>query len=186
MSSYINKINAFYDQLEINPLSSSAVALWHALLHINNKSGWIEEFTVAASVLCIKSGLKDSMFKKARNELKTKNYIQFHSRNGNQSAKYIILWSQYDHSSDYNGVHNSIHSSDHNGVPLIRQEKNRQEKKRNKKRKRIVRSEIVPDWLNSQSNHSQVSDDTVKITKKQLEEELSMFKKAKEEENICN
>lgn len=115
---YIQELNAFYDRLETNPLSSSAIALWHALMSVNNKAGWIEEFAVAASVLCMKSGLKDSMFKKARNELSQKGYIQFKSRGGNQSALYKMtsLWSQYDHtgvhSSVHNGIRNGVHSSD--------------------------------------------------------------------------
>lgn len=117
---YLKELNAFYDRLETNPLSTSAIALWHSLMHINNKAGWIEEFAVAASVLCIKSGLKDSMFKKARNELSQKEYITFKSRGGNQSAIYQItsLSSQCDRSSDHNGVYSGVHSSDHNGVPL--------------------------------------------------------------------
>ncbi|WP_197260586.1 DnaD domain protein [Brevibacillus laterosporus] len=139
---YLKEINAFYDRLETSPLSSSAIALWHALMTINNKAGWINEFAVAASVLCVKSGLKDSMFKKARNELQTKGYVSFKSRNGNQSALYRInslqshydrtsvhnnnLQSQYDHNSIHNGVRNSVYSGDHNGVPLIKQNNTKQ------------------------------------------------------------
>ncbi|MGG0757302.1 DnaD domain-containing protein [Brevibacillus laterosporus] len=139
---YLKEINSFYDRLETNPLSSSAIALWHALMTINNKAGWINEFAVAASVLCVRSGLKDSMFKKARNELQTKGYVSFKSRNGNQSALYRInslqsqydrtsnhnnnLQSQYDHNGVHNGVHNSVYSGDRNGVPLIKQNNTKQ------------------------------------------------------------
>lgn len=35
---YIREINAFYDRMEQEPLSGSAVSLWHTLLHINNKA----------------------------------------------------------------------------------------------------------------------------------------------------
>jgi DnaD/phage-associated family protein len=117
---YLKELNAFYDRLETNPLSTSAIALWHSLMHINNKAGWVEEFAVAASVLCIKSGLKDSMFKKARNELYQKEYITFKSRGGNQSAIYklLSLSSHCNHSSDHNGVYSGTHSSDYNSVPL--------------------------------------------------------------------
>lgn len=48
MMNYIKEINAFYDCLERHLLSASAVTLWHALMHINNKAMWIESFTVAA------------------------------------------------------------------------------------------------------------------------------------------
>lgn len=117
---YIAEINAFYDQLEINQLTSSAVALWHALMHINNKAAWSTTFTVAASVLQTKSGLKESMFKKARNELKQAGLIEWSSRKGNQSAIYQIkpLRSQYDHKYPVqsNGDRTGVGSSDHTGV----------------------------------------------------------------------
>ncbi|MGO4888020.1 DnaD domain protein [Anaerobacillus sp. MEB173] len=87
---YIKELNAFYDRLETNPLSTSAVALWHALLHINNKTAWVPEFAVAVSVLCTKTGLSERAISKARSELKQKGYIDFCSRKGNQSALYQL------------------------------------------------------------------------------------------------
>lgn len=88
---YIKELNAFYDWLEINLLSTSAIALWHALMHINNKAGWAEEFTVAASVLCIKTGLSDRTIRNARNELKQKGRIDWKTRKGNQAAIYKMI-----------------------------------------------------------------------------------------------
>lgn len=88
---YIKEINAFYDRLELNSLSSSAIALWFALMHINNKAAWTAEFTVAVSVLSVKTGLSERTISNARNELKQKGYIDFRSRKGNQSAVYKIF-----------------------------------------------------------------------------------------------
>lgn len=88
---YIKELNAFYDWLEINSLSTSEIALWHALMHINNKSGWTEEFTVATSVLCVKTGLADRTIRDARNKLKQKGRIDFRSRKGNKSAIYKMI-----------------------------------------------------------------------------------------------
>lgn len=123
---YLKEINAFYDQLEINPLSSSAIALWHTLMHINNKAAWKEQFTVAVSVLCMKSGLREGTFKKARNELKQKGYIDFISRRGNQSAIYkiISLSSNNDRNSIGNSVHNSSDNHDHNRGALTKLKQN--------------------------------------------------------------
>jgi hypothetical protein len=87
---YLIEIKAFYDRLEVKPLSSSAIALWHALLHINNKIGWAEEFSVPVTVLSLKSGLSERSVSNARNELKTKGYIDFKSRSGNRSAVYKL------------------------------------------------------------------------------------------------
>jgi hypothetical protein len=87
---YLLEMKAFYDRLEVKPLSSSAIALWYALMHINNKTGWTEEFSVPVTVLSLKSGLSDRSLSNARNELKTKGYIDFKSRSGNRSAVYRI------------------------------------------------------------------------------------------------
>ena len=87
---YLREINAFYDWLETNPLSTSSIALWYALMHMCNKTGWAAEFAVAVSVLCVKTGLSPRAIYKARNELKTKGRLQWKSRNGNQSAIYEL------------------------------------------------------------------------------------------------
>lgn len=88
---YIKEINSFYDWLETNSVSDSAITLWHALMHINNKAGWKVEFTVASSVLCLKSGLSNSSFKRARNILKQSGRIDWRERKGNQSAIYNLI-----------------------------------------------------------------------------------------------
>jgi len=87
---YIREINAFYDWLETNSISDSAIALWHALMHINNKAGWITEFAVALSTLQMKTGLKKDAVLRARNSLQIAGRIKFKSRSGQQSAIYTI------------------------------------------------------------------------------------------------
>lgn len=87
---YLMEIKAFYDRLETNPLPSPAIALWHALMYIANKTGWQEEFGVALSVLVLRSGLNETAVKRARNKLMQEGYITWRSRNGNQSAIYTI------------------------------------------------------------------------------------------------
>lgn len=87
---YIRLINAFYDRLETSQLSTSAIALWHALANVNNKAGWLREFAVAASVLCIKTGLSERTISNARNDLKMKGFIDFKSRKGSKSAIYQL------------------------------------------------------------------------------------------------
>jgi len=88
---YISEINTFYDWLELNELSTSAVALWYALMHINNKAAWVETFTVAESVLSIKTGLSGRGVRNARNELKQKGRIDFRSRVGGKAPIYTII-----------------------------------------------------------------------------------------------
>lgn len=87
---YIAEIKAFYDWLETNKLPTSSIALWHALMHIANKTGWQDNFAVAVSVLEIKTGLKRQSIYDARNKLKNAGLLDFESRNGNQSAIYTM------------------------------------------------------------------------------------------------
>src|SRR5690625_2701842 len=91
---YIREINAFYQRQETNPVSANAANLWHALMHVNNRAGWVRQMTVAVSVLCCKSQLSESAFKRARKELHEKGYIHYESRGGNQSAIYQIMSSE--------------------------------------------------------------------------------------------
>jgi hypothetical protein len=88
---YIKETNSFYDWLETNSLSHSAINLWHALMHINNKAGWITEFAVAISTLENKTGLKKDAIIGARHKLQQFKRIDFKSRSGQQSAVYWII-----------------------------------------------------------------------------------------------
>lgn len=87
---YIAEMKAFYDRLEVNPLPSPAIALWHALMSIANKTGWQQEFTVASSILMLKSGLNAQAIKRARNRLAQEGFLTWRSRGGNQSAVYHL------------------------------------------------------------------------------------------------
>lgn len=87
---YLLEVKAFYDWLEINPLPSPAIALWHGLMHIANKTGWQQEFTVAISVLSVKTGLNAKAIERARNTLAQCGRIAWKKRGGNQAATYQI------------------------------------------------------------------------------------------------
>jgi len=87
-SKYITEINRFYDWLETNQLPKSAIALWHGLMHINNKAGWERIFTVAISTIESKTGFKRSELFEARNLLTQKGRIKWKQRGGNLCAEY--------------------------------------------------------------------------------------------------
>jgi hypothetical protein len=88
---YIAEINAFYDWLETNSVTDSCIVLWHALMHICNKAGWIPEFAVAISTLEVKTGLKKDAINRARHRLQQAGRIDFKSRTGQLSAVYTII-----------------------------------------------------------------------------------------------
>src|SRR5699024_3766662 len=90
MMNYIKQINAFYNRTEQEPLTSSGVSLWDALMHINNKALWREAFTASGPVLRLKAGLTESSFKRARKELEEKGYITWKTRGRNLAPIYRI------------------------------------------------------------------------------------------------
>ncbi|MBM7572682.1 hypothetical protein [Aquibacillus albus] len=102
------------------------------MIHINNKAGWKKQFTVAASVLRVKTGLKESSLKRAREELQQKGYISVQSRGGNQAPIYQLtsLSSILDHSTDDSANQTTTETTnqrmDQTTAPLNKQEKKRQ------------------------------------------------------------
>jgi len=88
---YISEINRFYDWLETNQVPKSAIALWHALMHIANKTGWEQRFTVAISTIESKTGFKRSELMEARNILSQKGRVTWKARGGNLAAEYEMI-----------------------------------------------------------------------------------------------
>ena len=88
---YFLQINAFYESLETKPLKPPAIALWHALMNIANKSGWPEALTVSIKALSMKTGMNEKAVERARNTLAQTGYVHWKSRGGSASAVYIIF-----------------------------------------------------------------------------------------------
>lgn len=88
---YFKQLNEFYSTLDYKPLSANAIAIYMILLHIANKTGWIDEFKVANSILMSKCSLSISSLQRARNELIVQDYISYKKGlNQNDAPKYKI------------------------------------------------------------------------------------------------
>ena len=88
---YLEQIVAFNGWKEVNPLPASAIALWHELMAVCNRAGWIREFTVANGRLQSGAGLSRKEFYNARQHLIDKKLIKYtKSNNRNQAGKYSI------------------------------------------------------------------------------------------------
>lgn len=87
------RIRSFYEFVETNPMPSSQIALWFALLYTNNRAHWANEFTVASSVLSNRTGLDRKGINRARNSLKQKGLIDFVT-NGNKATQYIMRYAK--------------------------------------------------------------------------------------------
>ena len=73
---YLAEILAFYDLVQVKQLSTGQIALWHALMAINNRCTWIEWFTVPNLTLELNTGMSRSGVLKARNALKQYGLIE--------------------------------------------------------------------------------------------------------------
>jgi len=91
---YIREINAFYDLVQVKQLSTGQIALWHALMHINNKCAWAEWFTAPNLTLELTSGLSRKGIYNARNSLKQHGIIDFKS-NGTRATSYKLISLQH-------------------------------------------------------------------------------------------
>ena len=101
---WIDEINAFYHLIEINQVSTSAIALWHALMHINSRHFWSNEFSVSNITLQSMTGLSRSGILKARNALKQMNLLDFKPK-GTKATTYIL------HSIIANSTQDSVQAS---------------------------------------------------------------------------
>lgn len=86
---YIKEIKAFYTLAELNLLSTGQIALWHALMHINNKCFWQPWFTVPNAKLQLLTGLSRQAILKNRNKLKQIGVLDF-KENGTRATRYML------------------------------------------------------------------------------------------------
>lgn len=175
---YIKEINAFYDWLETNSISSSSIVLWHALMSINNKTGWKPEFTVAISTLEIKTSSSKKTIERARNNLKTMGLIHWRSRKGKQSAVYQmnsiqdILWGNNDAQSVPQPVPQGVSQSVPQGVAITK----RNETKRNETKDSggIPRAEASGFFARNFNNHSPYIHEKIEHWENDLSPEIVM------------
>ena len=67
---YIEEILAFQELAQDKSLSAGQIALWYALMYINNRCQWEQWFTVANRSLESNCGLSRQGITKSRNVLK--------------------------------------------------------------------------------------------------------------------
>ena len=87
---YITEIKAFHDLVQVKQLSTGQIALWYALMYINNKCAWTEWFTVPNITLELHSGLSRSGILKNRNALKQLGLIDF-KPSGTKATSYKLV-----------------------------------------------------------------------------------------------
>ena len=74
---YIKELRAFKDWLLLNDLPTSAIALWHTLMSINNMTGWKERFNAPNQVVGKLTGLSKQGVVDARKKLLENGLIEY-------------------------------------------------------------------------------------------------------------
>lgn len=102
---YLQEINSFNDWLIINPsVTSDDIALWYALMNLNNISGWQQEFTVAISTIIDRTRLSRSAIYRSRNRLVQMGRMITRERPGNQCSVYQLIPFTVSHMGTHNGT----------------------------------------------------------------------------------
>lgn len=88
---YIKQLNEFYSTLDYKPISSNAISYYGFLLHVANKTGWLNEFRVANTTIMSKCKLNQSALQRARMELINNGYIKYKKgSNQNEMPRYSL------------------------------------------------------------------------------------------------
>lgn len=88
---YIRQLNAFRDWLLVNDLPTSAIALWYALMTINNMTGWKERFNAPNSVVEKLTGLSKQGLVNARRKLLEVGLIEYEKGKKGKAPVYKIV-----------------------------------------------------------------------------------------------
>ncbi len=87
---YLKEVIAFSERAAMEGLSSGQIALWHALMTINNKCGFAEWFTATSKGIEYYSGLSRSGVYKNREVLKKLGIIDY-KFNGMDATEYKMI-----------------------------------------------------------------------------------------------
>ena len=116
---------AFYSRLEADPLSDSAIALWHALRAISKVVGRTEGLSVPQGTLCAKAGLRNpKSLERARNQLVSRGLLEWRARGKDKATMYTLVPVTRQNAPQnvtrqneaQNGVQSGVHSGAENGV----------------------------------------------------------------------
>jgi len=137
---YIKQLNEFYSTLDYKPLPANSIAIYTLLLQIANRTGWIDKFKVANTILMSKSDLDMQKLIRARNKLINQGYITYlKGKNQTEAPTYSIIQLYNDKANNIaddiaNNIADNIADNMANNT-INKQNETKQIKKENQKRK---------------------------------------------------
>lgn len=88
---YIKELKAFKDWLLLNELSTSAIALWHTLMAINNMTGWKSTFNAPNPLVQQLTALSKQGLVEARKKLLDNGLIAYKKGQKNKAPVYQMI-----------------------------------------------------------------------------------------------
>lgn len=163
---YITEIKMFYDCVQLKQLSTGQIALWHALMYINNKCAWNTWFTAPNLTLELLTGLSRSAIAKNRNVLKQLGLIDFKG-NGTKATSYMLKSTQdSEQDSEQDSTQDSIQDSTQSSGTLNKLNKTKLDIKKNIKKK-------SPKKKYGEYQHVNLTDEELEKLKNEYGEELT-------------
>lgn len=89
--SYISRINAYWNWMKVNDLTSNAGHLYLAILDCANTTGWKPEFNAPNSTLMAMAKLDRNTLNKSRNILIQKGLIEYKAGSRNNAGTYKLI-----------------------------------------------------------------------------------------------
>ncbi|MCP3741439.1 DnaD domain-containing protein [Rossellomorea sp. BNER] len=132
---YLRELKAFKDWLLLNDLNTSAIALWHTLMAINNMAGWKERFNAPNSTVEKLTGLSKQGLVNARIKLIENQLIEYEKGKKGKAPIYKImsLVNSVDQSlyqSDDQSLYQNVYQSDDQHLTIPKQKLNKTETKK--------------------------------------------------------
>jgi hypothetical protein len=131
--SYISRINAYWNWMKVNDLTSNAGHLYLAILDCANTTGWKPEFNAPNSTLMAMAKLDRNTLNKSRNILIQKGLIEYKAGSRNNAGTYKLIpligyanpYTNQDTNQHTNSDTNQVANQDANPVNIHRQDKTR-------------------------------------------------------------
>ena len=129
---YFIQLNKLWEIQLLNPISGNELALYLALLHMNNRLDWKERFNVTNKTLILLSGLPKTTMQNARNKLVQKGYINYYKGMSNNKAPEYEIIQLYGQNPGQNSGQNSghIHKPNITETKIIKKEKVKKKKEK--------------------------------------------------------
>ena len=125
---YLTEILAFNDLIQVKQLATGQIALWYALMYINNKCGWQEWFTVSNLTLQLQTGLSRDGINKSRNILKQNGLLDFKQNTTKATSYKLNTMSKFIQVSSQVSIQDSSQVSSQISSALNKQNKTKQNK----------------------------------------------------------